>query len=33
MIQTEMMLNKFCLCVMYKFLSVVVLTGWEMGLG
>ena len=33
MIQTEMILNKFCLCVMCKFLRAVVLAGWEMGLG
>ena len=33
MIQTEMMLNKLCLCVMCKFLRVVVFAGWEMGLG
>ena len=33
MIQTEMILNKFCLYVMCKFLRAVVLAGWEMGLG
>ena len=33
MIQTEMILNKFCLCVMCKFFTMVVLAGWEMGLG
>ena len=32
-IQTEMILNKLCLCVMCTFLRVVVLAGWQMGLG
>ena len=32
-IQTEMILNKLCLRVMCTFLRVVVLAGWQMGLG
>ena len=33
MIETEMMLNKLCLCVMCKFLRVVVLTTLRVGNG
>ena len=32
-IQTEMMLNKLCLCVMCTFRRVVLLAGWQMGQG